>query len=473
MMISVFWIFALLLVAVAVALLVLPLLRKSSPSRDEGIDALVVLRDQKHELDREVAAGRMTREERELRVAELSRRVVEEGLTGPQTAAAAGPGQRRGLALLLCALIPLVAFAGYFVIGTPAALDPSNRALVAKGAGHGDITPAQFREMLAELKVRLDKNPNDATGWKMLGGGLRYIQDFAGAADAYRHATEIAPTDAAAFADYADALAMSQDRSLAGKPTELIYKALALDPKLPKALALAGTVEIEKGNKAGARAYYERLLATVPPNSEQANEVRSIIAEIDGVPPPAMAAAPVMPGSPTPGNAPTTANAPTTTNAPMLAQQAATSPAASAPANPAPVAPPASAPNAVPTAANAAPAADSTKALTGTVTLDAALASGAKPDDVVYILARAAQGPRMPLAVLRQKVSDLPLKFRLDDSNGMAGGPALSAAPAVKVEARISKSGDAIAKSGDLRGESAVVAPGAGGLSIVIDQVVR
>jgi len=442
MMISVFWVFSLLLVVAAVALLVVPLLRKARPARDEGIDALVVLRDQKRELDREVAAGRMTAEERELRVAELSRRVVEEGLTEPQAAAATGPSQRRGLAIVLCVLIPVVAFAGYFVIGTPAALDSSNRALVTKAAGHGDITPAQFREMLVELKARLDKNPNDATGWKMLAGGLRYIQDFAGAAEAYGHATDLVPTDAAAFADYADALAMAQNRSLEGKPTELIQKALALDPKQPKALALAGTVEIEKGNKAGARAYYVRLLATVPPDSEQANEVRSIIAEIDGVPPPALAAAPAMPG-----------------NAPMLAQQGA----------------PASSPLAAPTAGSPAAApssADPAKALTGTVTLASAVASGAKPDDTVYIFARAAQGPRMPLAILRHKVSDLPLKFRLDDSNGMAGGPALSAATAVKIEARISKTGDAIPKPGDLRGESAVVAPGASGLSIVIDQVV-
>jgi cytochrome c-type biogenesis protein CcmH len=178
--------------------------------------------------------------------------------------------------------------------------------------------------------------------------------------------------------------------------------------------------------------------------------VRSIIAEIDGVPPPAFAAAPAMPG-----------------NAPMLAQQNAPAPVVPAPAKPPAVAPAAGSPAAAPSAA------DPAKALTGTVTLASGVASGAKPDDTVYIFARPAQGSRMPLAVLRHKVSDLPLKFRLDDSNGMAGGPTLSAATAVKIEARISKSGDAIPKPGDLRGESAVVAPGASGLSIVIDQVVR
>jgi len=450
-MISLFWIFALLLAAAAVALLALPLVRRARVAADEGVDALGVLRDQKRELDREVAAGRMTADERELRVGELTRRVVEEGLTAAAPAASeALVAPRRSLAVVVAVVVPVLAFGGYWLVGTPAALDPSARALVTKGSGHGDITPGQFREMLAELKVRLEKNPSDATGWKMLAGGLRYIQDFSGAADAYRHLAELAPGDAMVFADYADALAMAQGRSLAGKPEELVRKALELDPRLPKALALAGTIELEKGNKAGARGYYERLLATVPAGSEQANEVRSIIAEIDGVPPPApmLAQAPNVAAPAAPPPAPSANKAaPSANQAGPSANQAASS--AGSPA-----------------------AVDPAKAVKGSVTLGPAVAAQAKPDDIVYIFARNAQGPRMPLAVLRKKVSELPLQFTLDDSNGMAGGPALSSAGAVKIEARVSKSGDAIPKPGDLRGESAVTAPGASGISIVIDQVV-
>ena len=76
------------------------------------------------------------------------------------------------------------------------------------------------------------------------------------------------------------------------------------------------------------------------------------------------------------------------------------------------------------------------------------------------------------VAIMRLKASELPRQFRLDDSLGMSGGPALSAAPQVKIEARISKSGEAVPKPGDLRGESAVVAPGAGNIEIVIDRSV-
>jgi cytochrome c-type biogenesis protein CcmH len=226
---------------------------------------------------------------------------------------------------------------------------------------------------------------------------------------------------------------MVEGRTLTGKPEALIRKALELDPQLPKALALAGTLEIEKGNKAGARSYYERMLAALPPDSEQASEVRSILVELGGAP---TAAGPLQPH----------------------------------PAVPSAGGPVASAASAAP-AAKTAPGAD--MGVSGTVTLAAALARNANPDDTVFVFARAPQGPRMPLAIQRHKVSELPLTFRLDDSNGMAGGPTISTASAVKIEARISKGGDAIPKPGDLHGESAIVAPGATGVSIVIDQVVK
>src|SRR5207244_1191856 len=94
------------------------------------------------------------------------------------------------------------------------------------------------------------------------------------------------------------------------------------------------------------------------------------------------------------------------------------------------------------------------KAITGIVRIAPDFAREVRPDDTLYILARPAQGSRMPLAVIRRKASELPYEFRLDDGQAMPGGAPLSSANQVRVEARVSKSGDAIAKTGDLRGES-------------------
>src|SRR5439155_17770994 len=111
-------------------------------------------------------------------------------------------------------------------------------------------------------------------------------------------------------------------------------------------------------------------------------------------------------------------------------------------------------------------------AISGRVDLGAALASRVALSDTVFIFARAVDGPRMPLAVMRIPAKELPRNFSLDDSMSMAPGAKLSSAASVVIEARISKSGNAIAQSGDLFGRSAPVKPGAAGLVITIDQVV-
>ena len=111
--------------------------------------------------------------------------------------------------------------------------------------------------------------------------------------------------------------------------------------------------------------------------------------------------------------------------------------------------------------------------MSGTVTLAPALAGKAAPGDTVFIFARAAEGPRMPLAILRKKVSDLPVTFALDDSMAMSPAARLSGAPQVIIGARISKSGNAMPQSGDLQGSTKPVSNTGKNISIVIDTEVQ
>jgi cytochrome c-type biogenesis protein CcmH len=115
----------------------------------------------------------------------------------------------------------------------------------------------------------------------------------------------------------------------------------------------------------------------------------------------------------------------------------------------------------------------SVASVSGTVSLSGALAQQAQPEDTVFVFARAAQGGRMPLAILRKQVKDLPLQFTLDDSLAMSPANALSGAKQVIVGARISKSGNAMPQPGDLLGQSAAVAVGSSGLKIDIKDVVK
>jgi cytochrome c-type biogenesis protein CcmH len=127
-----------------------------------------------------------------------------------------------------------------------------------------------------------------------------------------------------------------------------------------------------------------------------------------------------------------------------------------------------------PKAASSAPAkpAAGGKTVSGTVKLAGALAGKAAPTDTLFIYARAETGSRVPLAILRGGAGELPRSFELDDSMGMTPAVTLSGTPSVVIEARVSKAGGAFVQSGDLVGTSPPVAPGARGVTVVIDKVV-
>jgi cytochrome c-type biogenesis protein CcmH len=109
--------------------------------------------------------------------------------------------------------------------------------------------------------------------------------------------------------------------------------------------------------------------------------------------------------------------------------------------------------------------------VSGEVTLSGQLAERASPDDVLFVFARAEEGPRMPLAATRARVGDLPLRFRFDDSMALAGGKKISDFNTVSIEARVAKAGKAQTSSGDLYGTLRGVKPGSQGLRVLIDQV--
>jgi cytochrome c-type biogenesis protein CcmH len=109
-------------------------------------------------------------------------------------------------------------------------------------------------------------------------------------------------------------------------------------------------------------------------------------------------------------------------------------------------------------------------AISGTVTLAAALASQTLPTDTVFIFSRASQGPPMPLAILRKLVKDLPLDFRLDDSLAMSPASRLSSAAQVVVGARVSRSGDAMTQPGDLVAETVPAKLGSTGIRLDISR---
>ena len=425
----IFWFIATLLVALTLGMLLWPLLRTRhvAVAPDDDTAAIAVYQDQKRALGAECAAGVITTSERDTTLAELARRISEDV---PDTVQAPAPAPKRAwaLALALLLLVPVASFTLYQRLGNPVAAIAATAA--GGGTGH-EMSERQIAAMVESLAQRLKQRPDDADGWVLLAHSYQALERYAEAADAYAHADALIPNNASLLADYADALAMAQGRRLDGTPAALIQRALAIDPKHKKALALAATVALETRNLDTSIAYWQRLAAELPAGSEEARQVADVIAEVD-------AAKREDKGS---------SVAPTK-------RAAATAPPASVPSAP----------------RGGTGAAGST--IAGRVDLNAALASKVALNDTVFIFARAAEGPRMPLAVLRIPAKELPRDFSLDDSMSMAPGVKLSAAPSVIVEARISKSGNALPQPGDLFGRSTPLKPGATGVRITIDQVV-
>ncbi|HKI64807.1 MAG TPA: c-type cytochrome biogenesis protein CcmI [Burkholderiales bacterium] len=409
-----FWLIAALFVAVALLLVLLPLLRqrKSAAGTDRDATNVKLYRDELDDLEREHGDGTLDDEQYREARQEIERRLLEDVAPAAAAAAPAGARSTRWAALAVGIALPLVAVLGYLQFGDIKALDP-----MVRQEGH-PVTPTQIAKMVDELAQRLKQNPGDANGWAMLGRSNAVLGRYQVAADAYARATALEGDDPNLLADYADTLAMARGGNLVGEPMGIVQRGLKVDPNNVKLLALAGSAEFTQKNYAAAVQYWERSLAHIAPGSDFRREVEGSIEEARRA-----------------GNLP------------------AAKPAAQAMAK------------------TAGPA--SAESITGTVKLAPALVSQVQPGDTLFVFARPAKGAAMPVAILRVAASQLPYAFRLDDSLAMGPGNKLSSQDQVVVGARISKSGNALPRPGDLEGMSAPVAPGTSGLALSIDRVVR
>lgn len=274
------------------------------------------------------------------------------------------------------------------------------------------VSPQQIEEMLVKLETRLKTNPDDAKGWVMLARSYKALGRYPESAEAYRHAGALVDSDPALLADYAESLAQVAG-SLEGKPLELIARALKLDPNEPQSLFLAGAAAGERKDYAAVVEYWGRLLPLLDPAS---SDGQAIGAELD------KARAAVAQGK---------------------------------------------------AGGQAGGQAVASEAIGGEVTISGKIASQAKPDDLLFVFARADEGSRMPLAVLRLHVADLPFSFRLDDTMALPGGKKISEFETLTIEARIAKAGKAQSSTGDLFGRVKGVTPGSQGVKLVIDQIQR
>lgn len=408
-----FWVAGALAVVLALALLFRPFLLKSSNANvsRRKLNA-AIYRDQLLRLDRDRAENTLAEADYAQARAELQRRAIDDTREEDDATTIQAP-KKTMLAVGLA--LPIMAIGLYVFLGSPATLE-------ANGPQHA-ATPQDMDRLVVNLAKKLEKEPDNQQGWAMLARSYKMLGRNQEAEQAFARAGAFLDNDAQLLAIYADLAATNANGDFSGKPTQLIEKALKVDPENAMALWLAGTAAFRGNQFDSAIRIWERLTQQVEPDSEDARMLQESIA-----------AAYAALGKTAPKNA----KAGTKLDAGSGgAVQAKASPNAS---------------------------------VSGQVDLDAALKAKAAPSDTVMVIARV-PGTRMPVAVLRARASELPLKFTLDDSLSMSPQALISSASQVEVEARISKSGMAQAEPGDLISAVQTVKVGAGGVRLQVSKV--
>ena len=392
-------------VAIVLVLLMRPFFRRldgGDTSRSQLNAA--IYRDQFAKLEQDLADGTLSRDDYAQARTELQRRVLEDNQAADETSTVGAP---RKTMIGIAFAVPILAAALYLMLGNPGAM------LGGDGLppGHGQIATEQdLEKMVAALAAKLEHEPTNYRGWSMLARSYKAMNRPLDAQHAFEKAGAFIDDDAQALADYADVVATNAGGKLAGKPTELIQKALKVDPNNPMALWLAGTAEFQAQRYPKAAETWEKLAGMLPADSEDSKV-------LDGAINDARAKAGLPPRTPT---------------------------------------------------AVAAGGAS----VKGLVELDPAVKDKASPQDIVMVIARR-PGVRMPLAVLRKSASEMPMHFTLDDSLSMDPNSKLSSAPEVEIEARISKTGLAMPSAGDLLSAPQTVKLGADNVTLRVAKVMQ
>ncbi len=430
---TLFWITAAALTVAAILFVVVPILKYKKVEEISSDELNVeIIKQQLAELEADMEAGELEEEQYTAARHDLEKALLADLNNGDRKERGEVKSGRWAI-YAIPLLIVAIALPTYFKIGHPEIIPHLEQLATApqRGAPQGHPQPsagqpgASMEELVASLAERMERDPENIEGWKMLARSYISMGRIHEALQTYERALNLDRKDVDLLMGYATTLALSRDNQFQGLPAELIEQAYQLAPQNPNVLWLKGNIHYQAGDFRQAVTVWEKVLAKLQPGSEEAmtvaqylKDARSRLPE-DSLVAPAPAA---TPASDTTGSH---------TGAPLTDE-----------------------------------------AIRVTVTLDPALQERVRGNETLFIFARAVDGPRVPLAVVRKTAAELPLTLVLDDSMAMSGQLSLSRYPQVKVEARITKSGKPSASSGDLEGRVSPVKPGqAETVNLVIDTV--
>lgn len=414
--VTLFWIAAAVCVLIALAFVLPPLLRrKETAAKAARKDInIAVYRDQMKEMEADRANGLLSEAQFQTAKLELEARLAEDALV--QTDKAMTPVASRRLGFTLAGLLPIAAFGLYFTLGNPTSL-----VAIAEARANVQAVPGEhdIMRMIQQVEEKTRQDPNDGQAWTILAKTYSAVGHWPEALQAWEKAIKLRPDEPAVMSGYAEALAISRNRLLEGKPMELVLKALEKDPNDIKGLELAGIGSFQAREFAKAAFYFKQLYKQLPPESPYAQDILAAQKEAEKQVKGAM------------------------TGLDDLSAQGAggeTKPAAQG------------------------------AVISGSVDIAPALKARVSDKDTVFLFARSGQGGP-PVAAIRATAGKFPIPFELDDSLAMNPENRLSMHKEVTLTARVAKSGDVKGTAGDLEGTLKLVKVGAKDVKLVIDTV--
>ena len=410
------------LILLALALLIPSLIRKNRLEADRfDQENTRIARERLAELKNDLAEGNISQQEYDQVKDELEQTLAMDLSQEGDEKSTVVENSDKSLAIILLVLIPLLSILTYSQLGRFDSLDGSAAQEMA-GSGHeeGEMSMS-MEQAVAQLAERLQQQPDNAEGWFMLARSFMSMERYGEAASAFGKTVALMPGNADLLLAYADALAMIEGGKLSGKAYAIIKQALEIDPQNLQGLWMRGMAANETGDYRLALSSWYQLMPLLDDNVEAQTQLRSMIASVE----------------------------------PQLGSDALSELRKQYFAEPQ-------------TQAEVTSAAS----ITVSVSLDDSMRDQVSASDTLFILARAVNGPPMPLAAVRKQVSDLPIKVVLDDSMAMMPAMKLSLFEQVKVSAIVSKAGQAGLKSGDLFGEvSPVDVKADQRISVLINQI--
>jgi len=423
------WGYAVAMMLVSIIILLIPLwLRpEQQATLDSNTANVAVLKQQLQELEADFTNGNMPEEQYD-----RARIDLEAAVAADLDDESAVPTQsvtlktRRLLSLILMVVIPLSSIAIYREISTYEEV-PTREAHVQQAMEQvaGEQLPP-IEQMVEKLAARLRDNPEDAQGWQMLGRTYVILERTADAVGAYEHAYNLlGDSDPEFLVDYAEVLAINNDSLMAGRPVDLVVRALEIQPDMPKGLWFAGFASYQAEDYASAINHWTKVLQNPEIDSETQQMLRAYVADSRSK----LGLEPSM--------ADEIAESRSRLGvAPQASEQVVTAPVGE---------------TAQPGISSASIQVD--------VALDPSMVEKASRDELVFVFAKAASGMPAPLAVKKLTVADLPTTVTLDDSMAMMPGHTLSSKELVVVGARVSRTGSPMSQPGDLQGLSDALNP--------------